>query len=35
MLYRFKNYPRAVVLIALQDNDLLILFDKGIDIPKL
>ena len=34
MLFCSKNYPRAVVLIALQAYELFILFGKGIDISK-
>ena len=29
MFFRFKNYPRAAALIALQVHELFILFDKG------
>ena len=34
MLFRFRNYPRAAVLSALQAHELFISFGKGIDISK-
>ena len=34
MLCCSKSYPKAVVLIALQDHELFMLFGKGIDVSK-